>query len=98
MGRRGNQNVFDETKIKLSESKAWASSQAAKISQASALCLAHNPLLAYEHKLEGEESMANVAEKSGEISDWKSAVLQLRIKNAFLTLSKKPFSASPNAA
>jgi hypothetical protein len=63
VGRRPNQKVFDETKIKLSESKAWASSQAAKISQANALCLAHNLLLAYEHKLEREESIANVAEK-----------------------------------
>jgi hypothetical protein len=37
------ERLFDETKTKLGEHKAWASSATAKQAQALFLCMAHNP-------------------------------------------------------
>ena len=63
MRRRPNQKVFEETKIKLAESKAWASSPNAKELQAKTVCLVHNLLLIYENKLAQQEDIRNVAEE-----------------------------------
>jgi hypothetical protein len=56
------EKVFDQTKTKLAEKKAWASSDNAKAMQAHFLCLAHNALLLYEHTLVAEHGIEYHAE------------------------------------
>jgi Transposase DDE domain len=57
------EKVFDETKTKLGESKAWASSANAKTMQANVVALTHNLLLLYEHHLVRAQNIRNVAEE-----------------------------------
>lgn len=56
------EKVFDEFKNKLCEKKSWASSVAAKAAQANFMCLTHNLMVLYEHKLAGQ-GIGNVAEE-----------------------------------
>jgi len=46
------EKVFDQVKNKLSEKKAWATSQTAKTMQAQFICLSHNLMLILENHLE----------------------------------------------
>ena len=46
------EKIFDQVKNKLSEKKAWATSETAKTMQAQFICLAHNLMLIFESCLE----------------------------------------------
>ena len=46
------EKIFDEVKNKLSEKKAWATSDTAKTMQAQFICLAHNLMLIFDRYLE----------------------------------------------
>ena len=56
------ERLFDETKTKLGECKAWASSATAKKSQALLLCMAHNLMVALEGTLQSEQGVHNQSE------------------------------------
>jgi hypothetical protein len=56
------ERLFDETKTKLGERKAWASSATAKKAQALLLCMAHNLMVHLEGKLVSEEGVHNGVE------------------------------------
>ena len=56
------EKVFDELKNKLGEKKAWATSSAAKQTQAHLLTITHNLLLLYEQALEARHDVQNHAE------------------------------------
>lgn len=56
------ERLFDETKTKLGESKAWASSATAKKAQALLLCMAHNLMVHLEGKLMTGEGVHNQVE------------------------------------
>ena len=56
------EKVFDEIKNKLGEKKAWATSLTAKEAQAQLVCITHNLLMIYEHRLEKEHGVRNEAE------------------------------------
>lgn len=56
------EKVFDETKNKFEQKKAWASGETAKAMQAQFMCIAHNLLLMLEVELERQEGITNVAE------------------------------------
>jgi hypothetical protein len=56
------EKVFDELKNKLGEKKAWATSAAAKQTQAHLLTITHNLLLLYEQALEARHDVQNHAE------------------------------------
>ena len=53
------EKVFDETKNKFNERKAWASSLRAKTQQGLFLCMAHNLMLLLERTLEREEGIVD---------------------------------------
>jgi hypothetical protein len=61
--RRDIEKVFDETKNKLEERKAWASSTTAKRMQAQFLCLAHNLMVLEEDRLRRAHALTNTAEE-----------------------------------
>ena len=56
------ERLFDETKTKLGECQAWASSATAKKAQALFLCMAHNLMVALEGRLRSEEGVQNEPE------------------------------------
>ena len=56
------EKVFDEVKNKLGQKKAWASSPAAKETQAQMIALTHNLLLRYEQELAQRHGVTNQAE------------------------------------
>jgi len=56
------ERLFDETKTKLGERKAWASSPTAKKAQALLLCMAHNLMVHLEDKLAREPGVRNELE------------------------------------
>ena len=56
------ERLFDETKTKLGEHKAWASSAVAKKAQALFLCMAHNLMVHLESKVATEEGVRNQVE------------------------------------
>ena len=56
------EKVFDQTKTKLAEKKAWATRDAAKESQAHFICLAYHAMLLYEHDLKRLYQIDYVAE------------------------------------
>ena len=56
------EKLFDEMKNKLGEKKAWGTSLVAKAAQGQRVALTHNLLLLYEHRLEREHGVGNVAE------------------------------------
>ena len=56
------EKVFDEIKNKLGEKKAWATSLAAKKTQAQLIAITHNLLLIYEQSLELGHGVTNQAE------------------------------------
>lgn len=56
------ERLFDETKTKLGEHKAWASSAVAKKAQALFLCMAHNLMVHLEGKVACEEGVRNEVE------------------------------------
>ena len=53
------ERLFDETKTKLGEGQAWASSATAKKAQALFLCMAHNLMVALEGRLASEAGVQN---------------------------------------
>jgi hypothetical protein len=53
------EKVFDQSKNKLGEGKAWAKSPTAKKQQARFICMAHNLILLLSLKLEQEEGIAD---------------------------------------
>jgi hypothetical protein len=57
------EKIFDEIKNKLSEKKAWASSDTAKTMQAQFICLAYNLMLIFERCLE-KNGIANTKENN----------------------------------
>lgn len=86
------EKVFDETKIKLEESKSWASSDTAKAMHSVFVCLTHNLLLKCENTIihdkkvdnrpeiaRREKRLKNVLQKAAEIGSTISDLLQ-RIK------------------
>jgi hypothetical protein len=56
------EKVFDQIENKLGEQKAWATSLAAKESQALFITLTHNLLMLYEQELEQRHGVVNEAE------------------------------------
>lgn len=56
------ERLFDETKTKLGEYKAWASSPTAKKAQALFLCMAHNLMVHLEGRVATEEGVRNEVE------------------------------------
>ena len=56
------ERLFDETKTKLGEHKAWASSASAKKAQALFLCMAHNLMVHLEGKVASEQGVRNEVE------------------------------------
>jgi len=56
------EKVFDEIKNKLGEKKAWATSLAAKESQALLIAITHNLMVGYEQELERQHGVTNEAE------------------------------------
>ena len=56
------ERLFDETKTKYGERKAWASSATAKKAQALLLCMAHNLMVHLEGRLKSEEGVHHQAE------------------------------------
>jgi hypothetical protein len=68
------EKVFDEIKNKLGQKKAWATTLAAKETQAQMLAITHNLLLGYEQELEQRHEVSNTAEdqrRSGRIESAK---------------------------
>ena len=53
------EKVYDQLKNKLGEKKAWGKSNAARNSQATFTCLAHNLMLLLEHRLKEEEQLVD---------------------------------------
>jgi hypothetical protein len=53
------EKVFDETKRKLCEKKAWASAPSAKTTQAHFIAIAHNLLLMVERRVEHDHDLRN---------------------------------------
>ena len=58
------EKVFDETKIKLEESKSWASSDTAKAMHSVFVCLTHNLLLRFEDQIIKENNVVNEVENT----------------------------------
>lgn len=56
------ERLFDETKTKLGEGQAWASSPTAKKAQALFLCMTHNLMVHLEGRLASEEGVRNEIE------------------------------------
>jgi hypothetical protein len=56
------EKVFDEIKNKLAGNKAWGTSPVIKETQAQFLVLTHNLMLLYQHHLEVQHTIVNVAE------------------------------------
>lgn len=77
------EKIFDEVKNKLSEKKAWATSDTAKTMQAQFICLAHNLMLIFESCLE-----QNGIENSKENARRKDR-LDRALKNVSCTNKKK---------
>jgi hypothetical protein len=77
------EKVFDELKNKLGEKKAWATSSAAKQTQAHLLTITHNLLLLYEQALAGRHAVQNQAEDQRR-SERKQAHQQIARKNGQL--------------
>jgi len=58
------EKVFDETKIKLGESKSWASSDTAKAMHSVFVCLTHNLLLRFENQIINDKKVVNGPENT----------------------------------
>jgi hypothetical protein len=56
------EKVFDQTKNKLGEKKAWATSLVAKAVQGQMVAITHNLMLLYEDRLEKDHAVTNTAE------------------------------------
>jgi len=57
------EKVFDETKTKCGEKKAWATGEIAKCMQAHFICLTHNLMMMLENVIEEQEGIVNEKEK-----------------------------------
>jgi hypothetical protein len=83
------EKLFDETKNKMFERKAWGASEEAKTHQAAFIAMAHNLMRMLEHKLEQEEGIADTisAEKRKRRieQDVKTALDAGRKPNAIVT-------------
>jgi len=85
--RRWNiENVFDELKNKLGETKAWAPSATAKTMQALFICLAHQFLLVFEHMIEADHGIRPEAEL-------KRRAKRLAAEEDFALKNHRPFPA-----
>jgi len=89
------EKVFDELKNKLGEKKAWATSSAAKQTQAHFLTITHNLLLLYEQALAVRHDVQNHAEDQRR-RERKRAHQQIARKNGQLlsTLVARALSAT----
>jgi hypothetical protein len=89
------EKVFDELKNKLGEQKAWATSSAAKQTQAHLLTITHNLLLLYEQALAVRHEVQNHAEDQRRCERLKEHQ-QIARKNGQLlsTLVARAFSAT----
>jgi hypothetical protein len=56
------EKVFDETKRKLLEAKAWGSTDNAKTVQANFICMVHNLMMMLEEKIDREQGVTNEAD------------------------------------
>ena len=56
------ENVFDETKTKLEETRSWATSKTAKMAHTLFLCLTHNLMLLLGEHLQTKEAMKDTVE------------------------------------
>ena len=70
------EKIFDEVKNKLSEKKAWTTSQTAKTMQAQFICSAHNLMLIFERVLE-KNGIENIKE-----NDRRQAGLDKTLKSS----------------
>lgn len=89
------EKVFDELKNKLAEKKAWATSLAAKQTQAQLLTITHNLLLLYEQALAVRHAVQNQAEDQRR-SERKKEQQQIARKNGqpLSTLVSQALSAT----
>ena len=72
------EKVFDEKKNKLSEKKAWATSDVARSQQAHFVCTAHNLMLLFERQLETDENLRdakNEAKRQKRLEELKRKIL-----------------------
>ena len=73
------EKVFDEKKNKLSEKKAWATSDVARSQQAHFVCMAHNLMLLLERQLEADENLRdekNEAKRQKRVEELKRKILE----------------------
>jgi hypothetical protein len=91
------EKTFDSFKNAYSESKGWATKQAAKTTQAHIMCLAHNLMLNLEHRLEKEHGLVNEAEnkRRSKRAGETRATKEKQPTNAAAKVTSKP--ASPTA-
>jgi len=86
------EKIFDQVKNKLSEKKAWATSNTAKKMQAQFVCIAHNLMLILEGCLE-KEGIGNVIENNRRDKRLEKALAGSRINSeklpAFLKQPKR---------
>ena len=83
------EKVFDEVKNKLGQKKAWASSLAAKETQAQMIAITHNLLLCYEQELETRHGVTNQAEdrrRARRIAESSQACAQMGTPLSLLVL------------
>ncbi|MBW2365303.1 MAG: transposase [Deltaproteobacteria bacterium] len=87
------EKVFDQVKNKLSEKKAWATSQTAKTMQAQFICLSHNLMLIYEKHLE-RNGIINIKENNR-----RQSRLDKALKNTSFSIKMLPlFLTTPRRA
>ena len=91
------EKIFDEVKNKLSEKKAWATSDTAKSMQAQFICLAHNLMLIFEDRLK-KPGVDNEIENKRRNKRLKKSLTLAQLKKEalpiFLTTSKRPTQRS----
>lgn len=91
------EKIFDEVKNKLSEKKAWATSDTAKSMQAQFICLAHNLMLIFEDRLK-KQGVDNKIENKRRNKRLKKSLTLAQLKKEvlpiFLTTSKRPTQRS----
>lgn len=78
------EKMYDETKNKFGQTKAWASSAEAKTMQAIFICMTHNLLLCLEVILEKEEGLINVAEEKRKAERLRLTISQVAEAGAVL--------------
>ena len=86
------EKIFDQVKNKLSEKKAWATSDIAKEMQAQFVCIAHNLMLILEDCIE-KEGIRNDIENNRRSKRLKEVLANKKVRNKtlpdFLTRPKR---------